>query len=79
MLKNIREFIDSSEFQLILLKNRVNIINYQELLQINREEMVFKSQDQKIIISGEGLVLSKLLDHEVLITGKIMNIEVKDE
>lgn len=79
MLKNIREFIDSSEFQLILLKNRVNIINYQELLQINREEMVFKSQDQKIIISGKGLVLSKLLDHEVLITGKIMNIEVKDE
>lgn len=79
MLKNIREFIDSSEFQLILLKNRVNIINYQKLLQINRKEMIFMSSDGKVVISGENLVLSKLLDDEVLITGHISSIEVKDE
>ncbi len=79
MRKLIREFIDSEEFQLTLLKDRVNIVNYQSLLQIDSKEMILKSEFSKIMIRGENLVLNKLLDDEVLITGDIHFIEVKDE
>lgn len=79
MRKLIREFIDHDEFQLTLLKDRVNIVNYQALLQIDSKEMILKSEFSKIIIRGEQLVLNKLLDEEVLITGDINLIEVKDE
>ena len=79
MRKFIREFIDNEEFQLTLLKDRINIVNYSELLQINSKEMILKSADSKIFINGNNLVLSKLLDDEILITGEINSIEVHDE
>lgn len=79
MRKFIREFIDNEEFQLRLLKDRVNIVNYRALLQIDSKEMILKSEFSKIIIRGDQLVLNKLLDDEVLITGKIHSIGVEDE
>lgn len=79
MRKFIREFIDNEEFKLTLLKDRINVVNYSELLQINNKEMILKSTDSKIFIHGNNLVLSKLLDDEILITGEINSIEVHDE
>lgn len=79
MRKFIREFIDSEEFRLTLLKDRVNIVNYSALLQIDSKEMILRNDSSKIIIHGNHLVLSKLLDEEVLITGEISSIEVRDE
>lgn len=79
MLKNIREYIDSSEFRLTLLKERVNIVNYKELLQINSKEMILTNSTSTIKIIGDNLVLAKLLEREVLITGLISKIEVIDE
>lgn len=79
MLKNIREYIDSSEFRLTLLKERVNIVNYKELLQINSKEMILTNSTSTIKIIGDNLVLAKLLESEVLITGLISKIEVIDE
>ncbi len=79
MLRNIREYIDNSEFQLNLLKGRVNVLNYQELLQINSKEMIFTTSFCKINVKGNNLVLSKLLDSELLITGDIDAIEVINE
>lgn len=79
MRKFIREFIDNEEFQLRLLKDRVNIVNYRALLQIDSKEMILKSEFSKIVIRGDHLVLNKLLDDEVLITGEIHLIEVDDE
>lgn len=79
MHRNIREYIDNSEFQLNLLKGRVNVLNYQELLQINSKEMIFTTSFCKINVKGNNLVLSKLLDSELLITGDIDAIEVINE
>ncbi|MCI8547957.1 MAG: hypothetical protein HFJ38_03605 [Bacilli bacterium] len=76
MYKYLREYIDKDEFQLTLLKHRVNIVNYEELLQISEKEIVLKSRDEKIIITGDKLAISKLLDYEILIIGEISNIEV---
>ncbi len=76
MYKYLREYIDKDEFQLTLLKHRVNIVNYEELLQISEKEIVLKSMDEKIIITGDKLAISKLLDYEILIIGEISNIEV---
>ena len=79
MLRNIREYIDNSEFQLNLLKGIDNVINYHEFLQINSKEMIFTTSFCKINVKGNNLVLSKLLDSELLITGDIDAIEVINE
>jgi len=79
MRRFIREFIDYNEFKLTFLKDRINVVNYSELLQISNKEMILRNKDSKIFIKGNDLVLSKLLDDEILITGLINSIEVRNE
>lgn len=76
MYKYLREYIENTEFKLTLLKGRVNITNYDKLLQIGDKEIIFTSYDKKLIITGNNLAINKLLDDELLITGEITNIEV---
>ncbi len=78
MYKYLREYIDNNEFKLTLLNERVNILNYDKLIQINDKEMVIAIKDKKIVITGNNLAISKLLDRELLITGNINVIEVKN-
>lgn len=73
----IKDYIKSNEFRVILLNDRINIINYDEILEINEKEIVVKTNDKKVIIIGVNLVLSKLLEDEILITGKLSKIEVE--
>ncbi len=76
MYKYLREYIQNTEFKLTLLKGRVNITNYDKLLQIGNKEIILTSYDKKLIITGENLAINKLLDDELLITGEITKIEV---
>lgn len=76
MYKYLREYINNSEFKLTLLKNRVNIVNYEELLQITEKEILLKGKSKKVKVTGDSLSITKLLDHEILIVGDIYNIEV---
>ncbi len=76
MYKYLREYIQNTEFKLTLLKGRVNITNYDKLLQIGNKEIILTSYDKKLIVTGEGLAINKLLDDELLITGEITKIEV---
>lgn len=76
MYKYLREYIQNTEFKLTLLKGRVNITNYDKLLQIGNKEIILTSYDKKLIITGDSLAINKLLDDELLITGEITKIEV---
>ena len=78
MYKYLREYIDSNEFQLTLLNERVNVENYDKLLQISSNEIVFTTSDKKIVVTGRNLAINKLLDNELLITGEIFKIEVQN-
>ena len=76
---DFKGYINDNEFRINLYKDRINIVNYKEILGINNKEIIVKSNDSKIIINGENLVLSKLLDFEILIIGTVLKIEVTYE
>lgn len=79
MQKFIKDYILDNEFRLILFNDRLNIINYKELLEINNKEIVISNSNGRIYVYGNNLVLNKLLDKEILISGNILKIEVKYE
>ncbi|MFR7674566.1 MAG: YabP/YqfC family sporulation protein [Clostridia bacterium] len=78
MFRNIREYINETELKITLLKNRVNVLNYDRIRDITDKEISLTKGNDKIKIIGNNLKLNKLLDQEVLIIGNILRVELDD-
>ena len=62
---------------MIILKNKINISNYEKIEYLDNDKVIVKYEKGKINIKGEQLTVSKLLNQEILITGKIKEIEMR--
>ena len=60
-----------------IVKNNVDILNYLEIDHFDDTKIIVRYKDGSLIIKGENLIISKLLDDELLINGKIKNVEFK--
>ena len=74
----IKSYIDDNELNIIVKKNKVNIQNYDNIFNFDSNKIVIVKDNEKVSIYGENLYVSKLLDNEVLINGKILKIELGD-
>lgn len=72
----IRQYVKNEEFKLSLFYNKVHVINYREMISLDKERISFLTDKFRLIIRGDNLVINKLLDNEVLILGVIYGIEV---
>ena len=75
-LNNIRSYILEEEFKIIIKKDKLNIVNYIELLDFNDFEIKIKYLDGILLVSGSNLRLKKILNDELLIEGNIKKIEL---
>lgn len=76
MIEKIREYISDTEFRITIFYDRIYIVNYKEILSLEDERISFLTDKGRVIIKGINLTLNKLLDKEVLISGKVLDIEV---
>lgn len=67
------------EFKINVFKNKVNIKNYEEIDHFDDKKIIVNYNLGEVTISGNELVIEKLLDDEILISGSIMKIEFKNE
>ncbi len=74
----LRTYIMEDEFEVKLLNNRINILNYGTIDHLDSNKIIIRYKQGKITINGNNLVLSKLLKDELLIIGKIKNIDLGD-
>lgn len=72
----LRTYIMEDEFEVKILNDRINIINYESIGHLDSNKIIIRHKQGKITINGKGLALSKLLKDELLIVGKITNIEL---
>lgn len=72
----LRTYIMEDEFEVKILNDRINIINYESIGHLDSNKIIIRHNQGKITINGKGLALSKLLKDELLIVGKITNIEL---
>lgn len=75
MIDKIRDYIKDDEFRLTIFKDRLHIINYLDILTLSNKQISVDTGDNLVVIKGENLILNKLLDNEILITGKIYTVE----
>ena len=72
-----RSYIQESDTKINKIKNKINIINYKDIISFDSNIVIIKLDKKNIIIKGEDLVVSKLMNDEVLITGVFKNIEFR--
>lgn len=79
MLERIKKYIVDDEERVIYFDNKVYIVNFIKILDINYENIMVRGKNKLIIIRGNNLSLRKLLEREVLISGDIKAIEVLND
>lgn len=76
-INDLRNYLTESEFKITILKNKINLVNYESIEHFDANKIMIKSDSGLIVINGKNLVVTRLLIDEVLITGIIHNIEFR--
>lgn len=77
MLKDLRTYILENEFKINILIGKVDIVNYTEIDHFDDSKILVRHKNGLVIIKGENLTISKLLNDELLIIGKIKTVELQ--
>lgn len=76
MKRDVCEYLFKNELEIRVYLDKIDIINYDKLGHIDSSRIVIYSKDRNIVITGCNLTLSKLLNNELLVIGRINNIEL---
>lgn len=75
MLKDLRTYILENEFKINILIGKIDIVNYIEIDHFDDTKIMVRYEKGLVVIKGENLTISKLLNDELLILGKIKSLE----
>ena len=74
---NLRNYILESDFKIIYLTNKLDIVNYNDISHFDSNKIIINYKDGSVLITGKNLVVSKLLSDELLIEGSIYKLEFR--
>ena len=77
IINGIRSYILENDLKITILNNKINIVNYKDIGHFDSNKIVVKVDSGEIIVKGSDLVVSKLINDEILITGNFNNIEFR--
>ena len=78
MFKKIHNYLLDNSFRFTVFKDGIHLFNYKEILSLKNNNIVIRGEFI-LEVSGSNLVLNKMLDNEVLITGVIKDIKISYE
>ena len=76
MNHKIKEYLNSTKLKMNYIDDKLNIVNYTEIILLTNDKIIIKKDNQIITIKGSDLSLLKLLESEILIQGCIKTIEL---
>lgn len=76
LISKLDRYLEDKNYEIILKENRINIINFQEIIDFSINKISIRCDNKIINIEGKNLIISKMLDDELLITGTILNIRI---
>ena len=77
MINRLKNYILENEFKMTILKDKVDILNYSDIDHFDDNKIMIRYNGGLVVIKGYKLIISKLLDDELLINGKVENIELR--
>lgn len=76
LISKLDRYLENKNYEFIIKENQINIINFKEIIDFSIDKISLRCENKLIIIEGKNLIISKMLDEEVLITGTINNIRI---
>jgi len=77
LINSFRNYLLDEEFKINVYKDKINIVNYTDIVNFTSKEVIIQYDGGKVIVTGNNLSISRLLIDEVLITGLIEKIELR--
>lgn len=77
LFNDVKNYIGENNFRIIIYKDKIDIINYEEIKEISNNKIIIKS-NKYVVIDGKNLRLNKMLNKEVLVIGDIVNINFNE-
>ena len=74
ILDKLNNYVNENKYKVIATNKYVNIVNYKEIIDFNSVKISIKHEKGITIVNGKNLVVSKMLEEEILITGNIESI-----
>ena len=75
---NLREYVLETNFKIYIEQNKIDVVNYDSIESVTNSKISLKYNNKILNIIGNDLVIKKLLNDEILIEGKLKNIELGD-
>lgn len=76
-LTKLMNYIYERELNLIYNHKKLNVINYTAIVHFADHQIKLEHETGMVFINGEQLVITKLFNHELLISGEIKSIEFR--
>jgi sporulation protein YqfC len=76
IIDKLVDYVYDKKMSVHIYEKCVNIVNYKEISNFNSNKVTVIYTEGKITIGGKNLVVSKLFDNEILISGEIKQIEL---
>ena len=77
LMNRLNNYLYDREYKIIIKENSVDIINNDEIIDFTLNKISLKYKNKIISIEGTNLVITKMMDNEVLITGFINIVSIK--
>lgn len=71
------DYVNDKKYSMIYKDNKLNIINYSEIIDFSSTLISVRHEDEVYHIEGSNLVISRMMDNEILITGDINEISFR--
>ena len=76
LINKLDRYLENKKYQIIIKENQVNIINFKEIIDFSINKITIRCENKIINVEGKNLIISKMIDEEVLVTGLIYNIRI---
>ena len=73
---NLDRYLSDLDYKITILNNKVNINNYDEIIDFNDKLIKIRHKNGITIIKGNNLCVCKMIEEEVLIEGDITSISL---
>ena len=76
LISKIDRYLENKNYEIILKDNYIDILNYNEIIDFSMNKISIRCDNKMINIEGKNLIISKMLDDELLISGNVSSIRI---
>lgn len=77
LFDRIDRYLMDQDYKITICNGMIHIMNYQVIEDFSSTRVVVRYRGGTTILLGQDLVVSKMQDDELLVTGKLQSIEYK--